>query len=137
MQLHKMQARKCDSQGCGHFGASRGDRKHNGIDLACMAGTAISSPVGGMVSKVGYPYGDDLSFRYVEIDGMGYSFRMFYVDPLVREGQKVYKGDVLGVCQSLMQRYPGITDHIHFEIKDDHGDFVDPTPVLIAQGWVR
>ena len=137
MQLYKMQARKCDSQGCGHYGASRGSRTHNGVDLACMAGTLVGSPVSGMVSKIGYPYADDLSFRYVEVESQGYAFRMFYVDPLVTEGQQVNRGDILGACQSLMQRYPGITDHVHFEIKDDHGDYVDPTPVLIGQGWVK
>ena len=137
MQLHKMKARKCDAQGCGHFGASRGDRQHNGVDLACMAGTLAGSPADGMVSKIGYPYADDLSFRYVEIESHGYAFRVFYVDPLVSEGQQVKRGDILGSCQSLMQRYPGITDHLHFEIKDEHGDYVDPTPVLIAQGWQK
>jgi murein DD-endopeptidase MepM/ murein hydrolase activator NlpD len=137
MQLHKMKARKCDARGCGHFGASRGDRQHNGVDLACMAGTLAGSPTDGMVSKIGYPYADDLSFRYVEIESQGYAFRVFYVDPLVSEGQQVKRGDILGSCQSLMQRYPGITDHLHFEIKDERGDYVDPTPVLIAQGWQK
>lgn len=137
MQLSKMNPRKCDSQGCGHFGASRGSRTHNGIDLECMAGTLAGSLVDGMVSKIGWPYGDDPSFRYVEVESQGYAFRLFYIDPLVKEGQQVRRGDILGACQSLMHRYPGITDHLHLEIKDEHGDFVDPTPVLIAQGWTK
>lgn len=137
MQLHKLKPRKCDPHGCGQYGASRGARVHRGIDLECIAGTLVSSPVDGVVTKLGYPYGDDLSFRYVEVEAGGYSFRMFYVDPLVREWQPVRRGDILGACQSLMNRYPGITDHLHFEIKDDSGNYVDPTPLLIGQGWQR
>lgn len=137
MNLAKMKLRKCDAQGCGHFGASRGTRKHNGVDLDCEPGTLAGSLVDGIVSKIGYPYGDDLSFRYVEVESQGYAFRLFYVDPAVTEGQRVKRGDILGACQALHNRYPGITDHLHLEIKDEHGDFVDPTPALIAQGWIR
>lgn len=137
MNLSDMHLRKCDQHGSGEFGASRGSRRHNGVDLACMAGTLVGSPVDGMVSKLGYPYGDDLSFRYVEVEAQGYAFRVFYIDPLVSVGRQVQRGDILGACQSLMQRYPGITDHVHLEVKDEHGDYVDPTPVLIGQGWAR
>lgn len=137
MNLFDMHQRKCDAHGCGEFRASRGSRKHNGVDLECLPGTLVSSPVCGTVTKLGYPYSDDLSFRYVQVESQGYEFRIFYVDPLVSVGDQVRKGDILGACQGLQGRYPGITNHVHLEIKDDHGDFVDPTPVLIGQGWVK
>lgn len=135
MQLHKMHPRKCDEHGCGHYGASRGTRTHNGIDLACAPGTLISCPVEGMITKLGYAYADDLSYRYVQIEVQGYEIRLFYVDPLVSEGDRVHKNDALGACQGLSRRYPGITDHAHLEIKDEHGDYVDPVPFLIGLGW--
>ena len=133
MHLHEMRERKCDGHGCGHFGASRGSRKHNGIDLLCKPRTLVYSPIAGTVTKVGYPYGDDLSYRYVEISDRGYAFRVFYVSPMVEKGQKVSKNTIIGEAQDLDARYQGISNHVHLEIKNADGEFIDPTPVVMAQ----
>lgn len=126
-----MSMRKCDGHGCGHFGASRGSRKHNGVDLVCIPGTPVGSPVAGRVTKLGYAYTDDLSFRYVQISSGGYDFRLFYVEPMVEEGAEVIVGSLVGRAQRLGSRYQGITEHVHFEVK--HGDdYVDPTPILLC-----
>ena len=85
------------------------------------------------MTKLGYTYRDDLSFRYVEISDQGYQFRVFYVDPAVEQGQKVSKHSIIGEAQDLRDRYSGITPHVHFEIKNSDGDFIDPTPVMLAQ----
>lgn len=133
MHLHEMPERKCDGHGCGHYGASRGTRKHNGIDLSCKPLTGVNSPVAGTVTKIGYPYSDDLSYRYVEISNQGYAFRVFYIDPMVEKGQTVSKNSIIGEAQDLRDRYKGITNHVHFEIKNADGEFIDPTPVMLAQ----
>lgn len=133
MHLHEMSERKCDGHGCGHFGASRGTRKHHGIDLACKPLTLVFSPVAGTVTKLGYAYSDDLSYRYVEISDQGYRFRVFYVEPMVEQGQKVSKNTIIGEAQDLRDRYSGITPHLHLEIKNADGEFIDPTPVMLAQ----
>lgn len=132
MHLHEMSLRKCDGHGCGHFGASRGGRTHNGIDLACQPKTLVYSPIAGVVSRVGYPYSDDLSYRYVEISDGHYSFRVFYVSPLVEVGQSVSKSSIIGEAQDLKPRYQGITPHLHLEIKNSDGEFIDPTPTIMA-----
>lgn len=133
MHLHEMSERKCDGHGCGHYGASRGTRTHKGIDLNCKPLTSVNAPVAGVVTKIGYPYADDLSFRYVEISDQGYAFRVFYVDPIVEKGQQVSKTSIIGEAQDLRDRYTGITNHVHFEIKNSDGEYIDPTPVLLAQ----
>ena len=133
MHLHEMSERKCDGHGCGHFGASRGSRTHNGIDLNVPPKTVVYSPIAGTVTKLGHCYADDLSFRYVEISDHGYAFRVFYVSPLVKEGQKVSKRSIIGEAQDLRPRYQGITPHVHLEIKNADGEFIDPTPVILAQ----
>lgn len=133
MHLHEMSERQCDGHGCGHYGASRGTRKHHGVDLKCAPKTLVYSPIAGTVTKIGYPYGDDLSFRYVEISDRGYAFRVFYVDPLVEQGQKVSRKTIIGEAQDLRPRYQGITPHVHLEIKNGDGEFIDPTPVILAQ----
>lgn len=133
MHLHEMSERKCDGHGCGHYGARRGTRTHKGIDLVCRPLEPVFSPIAGTVTKVGYPYGDDLSYRYVEISDHGYAFRVFYVEPQVEQGQQVSKGSVIGEAQDLRTRYQGITPHVHLEIKNSDGEFIDPTPVILVQ----
>lgn len=131
MKLHELEVRGCDSQGCGHFGASRGSREHKGIDLLALQHQGIQATVSGKVTKLGYPYADDLSYRYVEITNDDYKFRIFYIKPTVVEGQEVSSDDTIGIVQDLERRYEGISNHVHFEImKGD--EYIDPTPVIIA-----
>jgi len=118
--------RESDKWGQGYFGAPRGSRTHRGIDYQCPAGAAVLAPVAGMVTKLGYPYGDDLSFRYVQItDSTGIHHRVFYVEPQIWVGQVVKADAPIGMAQDLERRYPGITPHIHYEIKKD-GEFINP-----------
>ncbi len=133
MHLSEMSFRRCDGHGCGGFGDSRGSRKHNGVDMACQPDTQVHSPVSGTVTKLGYPYGDDLSFRYVEVSNQGYRFRVFYVEPCVDVGQEVTRNTVLGTSQKLGRRYSKITEHVHFEVIGPKGEYIDPTPVILSQ----
>lgn len=131
--LSTLPSRKSDNYGSGRFGSNRrgraGPRCHNGEDLACFPGTKILSPVDGHVTKLGYPYGDDLSYRYVEVtDAQGLRHRLFYVTPWVEVGDNVYAdASVLGEAQDIRKRYPnGMTPHVHYEIKTQDGKFLDP-----------
>ena len=109
--------REQDNYGRGEYGAPRGSRKHNGVDICAAPESIVMSPVSGTVSKLGYPYSDDLSFRYVQItDDFGYLVRFFYVDPAVAVGEMVMEGWPVGKVQTLQKRYPGITDHVHLEV---------------------
>ena len=125
-----MKLRGCDNWGCGHYGASRGDRKHRGIDIVCQPGDRVYCLNPGLVSKVGYPYADDLSYRYVEIVNGKYRWRYFYVEPIVNVGDELDAYTIIGEAQSLAGRYPGITPHIHLEIIDPDGNYIDPTPLV-------
>ncbi|RKZ71958.1 MAG: hypothetical protein DRQ48_01860 [Gammaproteobacteria bacterium] len=138
MQI-KPPVRSPDSYGAGYFGASRGSRKHAGVDFACAPGSKILSPISGLVTKLGYPYSDDLSFRYVEVTAIdNLRYRFFYVDPCVKVGGNVLANEsVLGTSQRLGLRYPAdamhafaITEHIHFEIKALSEDYIDPLEML-------
>lgn len=118
-----LQKRKTDSYGSGAFMASRGSRSHKGIDYACWPGSLIQSPISGQVTKLGYAYADDLSYRYVEItDDKQARHRFFYVSPQVIDGQMVEKGDYIGQCQDIAERYNkgGMTPHCHYEILVDN-----------------
>jgi murein DD-endopeptidase MepM/ murein hydrolase activator NlpD len=123
----KPKRRVADSYGQGHYGAPRGSRTHKGIDFVCHPGTRVCAPVSGKITKLGVCYPDDHSYRYVQItDSEGYRHRLFYVQPSVEVGDMVAKGAVLGEVQTLGDRYRGITEHCHYEIKDKMGDYIDP-----------
>jgi len=118
--------RGADAHGSGEWGASRGSRVHRGVDFSCFAGTKICSPVNGECTKLGYPYSDDLSFRYVEVtDESDKQHRFFYLSPIVAVGDSILIYQPIGEVQDLERRYPGITPHCHYEIKRD-GNYLNP-----------
>lgn len=123
--------RQHDAHGSGAYLARRGKtRKHKGIDYAAWPKTKICSHVFGTVTKLGYCYGDDLTYRYVQItDDNDIDFRFFYLNPLVKPDDKVKAGTIIGEVQDLRDRYEGITPHFHFEVKKD-GMHLDPRDFL-------
>lgn len=124
--------RGTDVHGSGYFHAPRGNRLHNGIDYSVIANSVVLSPVSGVVTKLGYPYADDLSFRYVQITDLeGYKWRLFYIDPSVSVGEVVTIVSKIGVVQDLDERYPGITPHVHLEIKSPDNYFINPEDKLV------
>jgi murein DD-endopeptidase MepM/ murein hydrolase activator NlpD len=134
VRLQDGKVRGCDSQGCGYFEAPRGNHKHHGVDVECRNYEGIVSSASGVVTKIGFPYGDEdrKHFRYVEVTKDEYRFRYFYINPMVEVGQSVSVDTLLGNSQDLTKIYPGITQHCHFEIMDKDDNYIDPTPVLLA-----
>lgn len=127
--------RGTDNHGSGAYLASRGNREHRGIDLACYPDSIICAIRPGSVTKIGYPYDpakhpDKAHLRYVEItDPAGNALRYFYVQPAVQVGDIIETGQGLGTSQQLSGIYPGITDHVHFEVKRDR-NYLDPRNFL-------
>lgn len=122
--------RTLDKFGSGEYGASRVGRKHKGEDRACVVGTSIYPYRPGIVTKIGYPYPDDLSYRYVQIsDSYNYDWRYFYLDPKVKLHDLVDENTILGTIQDLDKRYEHITIHCHLEIKRSN-DFIDPSTLI-------
>lgn len=118
-----------DPAGLGTFGAIRGSRSHRGVDFLLRVREELLSPVTGTVTKLGYPYSDDLSYRYIEVRLMnGTKHRFFYVNPEHEVGAEIQVGTRLGTAQHIVNRYPniGMKNHIHYEIKDDKGRYIDP-----------
>lgn len=112
-----------DAYGEGAFKASRdgGSRAHAGVDYVADAGQAVLAPISGFVTRIGFPYSNNESLRYVEITNpaLRISARVFYVEAQVVVGQTVRLGTPIGVAQTLQARYPrGITDHVHLEVAD-------------------
>lgn len=125
-------ARGCDSQGCGEYGASRGRRVHQGLDIEGVPGQDVVAAEDGTVSKIGWPYRDRslARFRYIEVThSPTFRTRYHYVQPGpgIQVGTDVKRGQNIGTLQRLP--YAGITQHVHFEVWLD-GQRVDPRPYL-------
>lgn len=127
--------REHDGYGGGAFGASRdgGAREHAGVDYVAEAGQRVSAPISGFVTKIGRPYADG-DLRYVEIrnPALNVSARVFYVDPTVEVGDAVRMGGRIGRAATLQHRYPGITDHVHLELREG-GRTLDAETVIVAR----
>lgn len=134
--LKELELRGSDDWGDGSFGASRGSRKHKGIDYKAEPGDEILSPCTGKVTKIGYPYapkpGDKITYRYVEVtDPQGYRHRVFYIEPRVNMARQLNQGVVIGTAQDISGRYHDddkepMINHVHYEILDEEGEPVDP-----------
>jgi len=127
--------RGTDKWGSGAFGAPRGDRTHRGEDYEASRGARVEAVRGGEVTKLGYAYPDDLSYRYVEITDLdGCAARYMYVLPLVELHTRVEQGQPLGTVQSIARRYPGILPHFHFEVRDGGGEIIPPQEYFKRRG---
>jgi murein DD-endopeptidase MepM/ murein hydrolase activator NlpD len=128
-----------DDFGDGEFGAVRdgGARHHEGVDYAGTPGQAVTAPLSGYVTKIGWAYDDDHHLKFVEITNpaLGYQTRVFYVEPDVEVGDVVAVGQNIGVLDSLQARYPGIINHVHLEMME-RGKRFDAGTVIQAR-WVN
>ena len=126
-----------DAYGSGEFGASRTGHIHAGVDYVASAGQRVYAPIAGVVTRIGHPYSDDASFRYVEITNpqLGYKARVMYVGPQVQEGERIHLGEEIGRAQTLQRRYPrGITDHVHLEIARLNGGAMNAAQLVPTRG---
>lgn len=126
--------RKCDAFGCGHFGASRGSRKHNGVDILTAENQEIKAPFDCKITRYGYPYANDLSYQLVEIQGLNamshFKAKLMYIKTLHPVGTALNKGDLLCAADNIAKKYgPGMGNHVHFELYQN-GKLIDPTPYL-------
>lgn len=136
-----LKIRGTDDYGSGHYGASRGDHAHNGVDLRFVRGETAICFEDGKHTKLGKPYYSEEHpeknhYRYVEVTvADGNRHRYFYCNSLPAIDDIVEKGDIIGWVQGIEESYPGITPHIHFEIMKPDGGFIDPVKYLKGLGY--
>lgn len=118
--LLPVQRIRSDRMGSGHFGAARGKRAHNGIDLVAEPLDVVTSPISGRVVKFPQVYRYTSEFRGIDIEGEGYIFRIFYALPVagLRIGSEVRRGQPIGVVQDIAAHHGGgMVNHIHIEAR--------------------
>ncbi len=126
--------RGIDAFGSGDFGAVRdaGKRRHHGVDYVAEVGAPVRAPIGGRVTRLGDAYGGAGGLRFVEITNpvTKLTARLLYVAPSVVEGDIILAGEEIGAAQDLSARYPGITNHVHVELRDADAQLIDASERL-------
>jgi len=110
---------RIDRKGSGLFGAPRGWRLHQGIDLEMQPGAQVISPEDGKLIRVMLPYGKDSPFRGLIIKSRKLIHKLMYTDIASAEliGTRVTEGQVVGILQDIRERYGReIKPHLHWEI---------------------
>lgn len=121
--------------GSGQFGSPRdhGTRHHLGLDIVTMPGEAVFSPISGYLVREAFPYKGDHSLTGLVLRGAGqwsgYEVRIFYAEGLLCGN--VSAGQQIAVAQNLKMKYPGITNHVHIEVR--RGATVLPPAEIFAQ----
>lgn len=139
------QLRGTDDYGSGAYNASRGSRKHRGIDIVAASGAKVVSPIDGRIERESAPYSDDSSYSGLLIKGVGkhksYRVKIFYLKPKSgftgnRIRKKILEGEEIGTVQDLTKKYKKdknhnnpITNHVHIEVKKNRSR-IDPSTVL-------
>jgi len=124
-----------DPTGYGHYGASRGTRKHKGVDVLSTAGEDVMSPISGEITKYGFVYAnpkaDKPKMRYVEITGAMYRVWIMYSTlEHFSVGDRIFEGDVFGIAQNVSDYWGGaMRNHLHVQAWK-YGLLTDPEPLL-------
>jgi hypothetical protein len=134
--VQPIQKMRNDTRGDGYFGASRGRRMHNGLDIITVPHSAVYCPIEGIMKRVAYPYGTGGSnerWTGCVIDGIGpyrgYEVKIFYMEPFLM-GEFVYPNDIIGKAQAISDKYsPDMIDHLHVEVRY-HNQLIDPASLF-------
>ncbi len=109
---------RADVEGDGHYGTSRGTRRHNGEDYLCTESQAIVAPFDMIITRISKPIANSYLSGIAWQRGKSRG-KMFYFTPeesLI--GCPVKEGEVIGIAQSVSGYYnlPRMQDHIHFQV---------------------
>ena len=114
-----LRSRGCDDQGCGHYGAPRGDRKHNGH----APHSSFTFPFDVVILRKGLVQ-TGKPFTLLELTPAKafknvIKFKVMYCDlDMYNIGDTVKKGYPIGMSQDNATYYGGgLQNHLHIEVR--------------------
>ncbi|MCF7831593.1 MAG: peptidoglycan DD-metalloendopeptidase family protein [Candidatus Pacebacteria bacterium] len=112
-----------------NFGDQRVGHLHEGLDIMAAEGTPIVSPTDAVVTRMGDGSGSGL-FVATAVPG-DESFVYMHLSELadIDEGDVLEAGDLIGYVGHTGNAVAA-APHLHFEIRDEDGDAIDPYPRL-------
>ena len=133
-----------DSEGQGHYGASRKKTfrgktihyTHKGTDYLATEGQEIVAPFDMLLERYSKP-----SIKFPRESGIKWSThqgngKMFYFEPnLIHIGSIVPQGMVIGIAMDLKPYYGSkISNHIHFQIDSFNPEFIRSLTTVLNMG---
>jgi murein DD-endopeptidase MepM/ murein hydrolase activator NlpD len=103
---------------------------HKGIDISAPTGTPVVAPADGRVEKAEWNSG---GYGNVVVINHGRGIKTLYAHLskiLVREGQKVRRGQIIGLVGSTGK---SIAPHVHYEV-EVNGKAVNPIRYILVDG---
>lgn len=112
-----------------------GGKLHSGLDLCGSLGSRVMAVKDGEVTYAGWQngYGNCVEIKHIAEQGkIFYSFyaHMRNSSLCVQNGQNVITGQVLGIQGSTGN---STGDHLHFEIRTENKEKVDPAPYIFTE----
>jgi hypothetical protein len=114
-----------DEWGQGYFGAKRGSKQHNGVDLVVSPGQPIYSMIDGIVEKYEQCYTSDPKWSGIQIANAQVRVELWYMNArnTVAVDEHLSAGQMIGVAQNISEKYPPtneipytMTPHIHVRV---------------------
>ena len=133
-----------DDYGSGAFGAARKRHSagaeehailkyaHKGADWIVVPGDLIPAPAHVRQTLYGLAYPEDNRFHSIHlelIEDMAWQLKLLYCWNTAHLLQEFEAGQPLAIAENIALRYPGITRHVHLEVRH-LGILVDPMTLL-------
>ncbi len=105
---------------------------HNGTDFKAEKGAVVSAIYGGKVEKVAYTTQNGYTITIKQTDGNTAEYMSLSSETLVEEGDSVSVGTQIGYVSDSMSNEQNDGAHLHLELTDSEGNWVDPMSYLPA-----
>lgn len=105
---------------------------HNGTDFKANKGDIVTAVYGGTVESVKYTTQNGYVITIKQTDGNTAQYMSLSSDILVEEGASVSKGTQIGYVSDSMSNEQNDGAHLHLEITDADGQWIDPMSMLPA-----
>ncbi len=105
-----------DEVGQGHYGAKRGNRKHEGTDYVGIPGEAAVASISGVITRESKPYPGKWSGCVIKGSEMSVVEWYIKLDSGMI-GRSVSQGERIGIIQDISEKYgPKCIPHVHLGI---------------------
>lgn len=102
---------------------------HKGLDISLPLGEPALAAMDGIVVAAGPTEAGNRIIIWHPTDSLypGYYSGYWYVNPIVEASDLISEGQIIGYSDGSGK---GIEPHLHFEIRDNYGEKIDPATVL-------
>ncbi|MBQ7227674.1 MAG: M23 family metallopeptidase [Clostridia bacterium] len=103
---------------------------HNGVDFHAEGTAEVLAVYDGTVTEVKYTTQDGYVITVAQTDGLTATYKSLSADTLVEEGDIITTGTTIGYISDSMMSEQNDGAHLHLEMRDGSGNYVDPMTKL-------